>query len=326
MIRSFIRKHWLLSRLYVPKKLRVEACTLCQLRCIGCAFQREKQKTLGGGYLRYENFKKLVDENPYLEEIELSSFGEIFLNPDLLVIMKYAFEKGITLTAFNGVNFNTISEEQIHALVDYSFGGITLSIDGATQGTYVQYRLGGDFDRVMRNVRKLIEYRDERRSKFPKLVWQYVIMKHNELEVGQAKQMAAELGIPISFKLDWDRSYQPVHVEYLKRETGLIYLNRNAYEKENKASYMDSMCKDLFLQPQVNWDGRLLGCTGYSQGDYGVNVFEVGLKKALCSKQYCRAKKCLLTIHPSKKDYRDTPCYSCHKRRVREEHEKSLEL
>lgn len=326
MLRKIIRKYWLLSRFCYPKKLRLEACTLCQLKCAGCFFQREKHRALGGGYLKFDNFKKIVNDNTFLKEIELSSYGEIFLNPDLVSIMKYAHEKGIALTAYNGVNFNTVTDEQIHALVDYCFRGITFSIDGATQQTYAQYRIGGDLGRVMNNVRKLIEYRDKCGSKYPKLVWQYIIMRHNELEVGLAKQMASELGMPISFKLDWDRNYQPVHVDYLKQETGLSFFTRNDYEKENKKAYKDYVCEELFLQPQINWDGRLLGCTNYSKGDYGVNVFEVGLKKALSSKQYQLAKKCLLTVHPSEHVYRNTPCYSCHRRVVREKNGKTLDV
>lgn len=119
-----------------PTKLRVEACTLCQLRCAGCSFQRNRHADLGGGWLKFDDFSQLVDENPYIREIELSNWGEIFLNPHLVQIMRYAHEKGVKLTARNGVNFNTASEEQLRALVESEFRALSLSIDGASQQVY----------------------------------------------------------------------------------------------------------------------------------------------------------------------------------------------
>ena len=63
--------------------------------------------------------------------------------------MEYAHKKWVALEASMGVNFNTVSEEQMHALVDYEFRFISPSIDGASQDSYSKYRIGGDFDRVI---------------------------------------------------------------------------------------------------------------------------------------------------------------------------------
>lgn len=326
-VRRRMKVFWRTSPFYIPKALWVEASTLCQLKCTGCGFQRNNHRALGAGYLTFQNFKKLADDNPQVKRIELSNYGEIFLNPELVSIMKYAHEKGVRLTAYNGVNFNSVSDEQLKALVDYEFGGMTVSIDGASNETYVKYRVGGNFEHVIDNIRRLIAYKKEKGTKYPIIFWKYIIMQHNELEVVKAKQMAKELGIPIKFSLDWDKSYKPTHVDYLKRETGLTSLTRGAFEEENKESWFgEGMCNNMILAPQINWDGRLLGCCSYSTGDYGVNVFEVGLKKALRSKLYVKSKNCLLKIHPKEHVYGDSPCFACHVRRVREKHGRCLRL
>ena len=322
-----MKTFWLIGPHYMPRSLKVEACSLCQLRCTGCGFQRNNHRALGGGYLTFRNFKTLVDDNPRVQKIELSNYGEIFLNPELVSIMKYAHEKGVRLTAYNGVNFNSVSDEQLKALVDEEFGGMVLSIDGASNDTYAKYRVGGNFERVIDNVRKLLAYREAQGSKYPKVTWKYIIMQHNELEVGMAKQMAHELGIPIKFSLDWDKSYKPTHVDFLKRETGLAWLTREEYEEEKKEAWCGNIiCNDMILAPQINWDGRLLGCCTYSTGDYGVNVFEVGLKKALRSKLYVKSKRCLLELHPKEQIYGESPCYNCHARLVREKNGRCLNL
>lgn len=105
--------------------------------------------------------------------------------------------------------------------------------------------------------------------------------------------------IAIKFSLDWDTNYKPTHLDFFIRETGLTSLTRREYAEWTKESYCgDTIRNNLFLAPKINWDGRFLGCSTYTTGDYGLNVFEVGLKKALCSKLYVKSKKCLLKVHP----------------------------
>jgi len=68
--------------------------TACQLKCPSCpTASGETGKRIGSGYLKFKNFKEFVDRNKWVSEIELSNWGEIFLNPELLQIIKYAYQK-----------------------------------------------------------------------------------------------------------------------------------------------------------------------------------------------------------------------------------------
>jgi MoaA/NifB/PqqE/SkfB family radical SAM enzyme len=271
--------------------------------------------TMGKGYLSFDNFRKLIESNPFINEVELSNSGEIFLNPDLVDIMEYAYSKGVRLTAFNGVNFNHVTDTQLESLVKYHFYGMSISIDGASQDIYSKYRVNGDFDTVIENIKKLNEYKKRYNSNNPLLEWQYIIMEHNELDVPAAKMKAKELGIPIRFKLTWDNSYQPKHTDMLKKETGLRALTRNDYQTMMKKTYAGTgTCDQMFLSPQINWDGRLLGCCEVFKEDYGVNVFEIGLRKALQSRKFIDAKRFLLQTVPEKMTDSDFPCLKCEKR------------
>ena len=303
---------------FVPESACLESSTICQLKCAGCGFQKGEWDDLGRGYLTFENFKKFCEMNPFIKKIELSNYGEMFLNPDLIDMMYYAKENGIELVCLNGTNFNTVTDEQIHALVDSGFKGILLSIDGASQETYSKYRIGGNFDKVIENVKKLQELKKKAGSQFPKLTWQYILMEHNELEIGKAKEMAKELGIPIKFKYNWDKTYNPVHREYIKKETGMNELTRAEYISAHKLDPYNSVCEEIFIRPQINWDGRLLGCCNQNYASFDVNVFEVGLIEAIRSPKYNETKKCLMTVHPDKEKYGSCPCYDCPTRITRE--------
>ena len=101
-----------------PTSIRLEASTQCQLKCPTCETATgELYKHVALGFLRFDNFKLLIDENPGVRKIELSNFGEIFLNPQLPKIIQYAHENNVQLSAGNGANLNNVRETTLEALV-----------------------------------------------------------------------------------------------------------------------------------------------------------------------------------------------------------------
>ena len=51
--------------------------------------------------------------------IELSNFGEIFLNPQLVSLLEYAYRRGVKVSAGNGVNLNTAILQALEAVVKF---------------------------------------------------------------------------------------------------------------------------------------------------------------------------------------------------------------
>ena len=47
--------------------------------------------------VNFEDFSNFIDTNPEIKRIEMSNWGEIFLNKDIVKILEYAFRKGVTL-------------------------------------------------------------------------------------------------------------------------------------------------------------------------------------------------------------------------------------
>jgi len=296
----------------LPNRVTIDASTVCQLRCKACSFQKYNYQFLGRGFLSFENFKALIDNNEYIKKIELSNYGEIFLNPEIFKIIRYAYEKKVRLYADNGVNFNTVTDDVLEALVKYKYRRISISLDGSSQETYKIYRINGNFDTVICNIRKLNEYKLKYNSPFPNLVWQFVIMEHNENDVIKAKLMAEELGMKMFFKLTWEKGYKPKNEEMLKKETGLEYLSREMVFTGSGMPYRNyAQCEQLWRKPIINWDGRLLGCCCNPREDFGVNVFEVGLAEALNSPKYKYAKQMLLGKVGIPEDTKNIPCVNC---------------
>ena len=302
----------------LPRKVILDVCSACQLDCAACYMRRNADEVaIGLGYCSAGNFRKFLEDNPHIESVEISNNGEAFLNPELADILRCAAEKKVTITVGNGSNFNTVSDEVLELLVKTKVQVLTVSLDGASQEIYAKYRRKGNFEQVVGNIRKLNMWKEKYKSKFPRLVWQYVIMEHtqNVAEITKAKEMAVELGMDISFKLTWEKGFVAREPKRLEELTGLKVFSREDYKKKSnkKELYLAGTCWQPFNTPAINWDGRLLGCCTVYQRTYPVNVFEVGLQKALSDEMYVRDKRRLLGERIETEE--DSPCLACYRYR-----------
>jgi len=298
--------NWAMGR-KLPRRVKIDASSLCQLHCGSCAMRIYNYGDRGKGYLKFDDFARFLKMNSYVREIELSNHGEIFLNPDLPKIIEYAHSKKVKLTAWNGVNFNTVSDKVLETLVKCKFYGVNIAIDGASQEVYSQYRGNGNFDKVINNIKKLNEYKEKYNSPLPLLNWQYIILECSEIEseIKKAKEMAKELNCRIFFIKD-HAGFIPKNAKMIERETNLCYENKN--NVLSRYTERNVPCVDLWKFPQINYDGRLFGCSNNTTKDFGVNVFEIGLRKSLNSKIVKHSKKMLT----GKKICEESPCDGCY--------------
>jgi MoaA/NifB/PqqE/SkfB family radical SAM enzyme len=293
---------------YQVNKIAIDASTICQLRCPECSNTKGiiKNGIIGSGFLSFSNFKKIIDENPSINEIELSNWGEIFLNPELILIIKSAFEKQIKLTAGNGVNFNTVSDEMLEALVKYQFGYINISIDGACQETYGQYRIRGNYNNVIENIKKLNYYKKKYDSKLPMLSWQFIIFGHNEHEIPRVKELCKELNMVFNPKLNHSDFSPVIDKEFVRKESGLGVADRTEYKVQNNRHYKRPCCQ-LWVSPRISWDGKLFGCDVNKWKALG-NVFEDGLHDCLVNQLVTKTKAVLMG---KGKVEEKIPCFYC---------------
>jgi MoaA/NifB/PqqE/SkfB family radical SAM enzyme len=297
-----------------PRIIRLEASTVCQLKCPSCPNAAgEIARHLGSGFLKFQDFKNIIDRNPWVSHIELSNWGEIFLNKELLTMVQYAYRKNVMVSASNGSNFNNVPEEVLEALVKYQFRTIKCSIDGASPETYSLYRVNGNFDRVMENIRKINKYKVLYQSPYPVMKWQFVAFGHNEHEIRSARRMAVDLNMEFRLKLSWDdlygRPFSPIKdTELVRREAGVGAASRYEYRTKYGREYaLRACCASLWKTPQINYDGRVLGCPVNYRGDYG-NAFQDGLLESINNDRINYARQMLMGIKEAKEGI---PCATC---------------
>lgn len=302
------------TQLILPRRLRLESSTACQLRCPACPTAAgQTARHLGVGYLRLEDFKTIVDDNPWLSDIELSNWGEAFLNSELSAILAYACERDVALHLAGGVNLNDADEATLEAVVTYGLRKLCCSIDGATQETYSTYRVGGNLQQVIENIRTINRFKAHHGSAYPKLRWQFIAFGHNEHEIRRARAMARELDMEFVVKLSWGDLYTPAfspvrNEKLVCRQTGLGVASRDEFRRRFGTDYVArDCCRDLWLMPQLNYDGRILGCAINHWGDYG-NVLTEGLVAGLNSARLSYARDMLMGQAPPRDDI---PCSGC---------------
>jgi hypothetical protein len=252
---------------------------------------------IGTGHLRFADFKRLIENNPGIEQIELSNYGEIFLNPELIEILEFAHRRGVALTADNGTNLNTVRPEVLEGLVKYGFRRLSCSIDGATAETYSKYRVGGDFHAVLENLRTINAWKREYRSPYPFLSWQFVVFSHNRHEVQAAKGLAERLEMRFVAKLRWSEDGPGAELE-----------SRRAFRERHGVEYTRGICHQLWVNLQINWDGRMLGCSRNFWGEFGGNAFADGILAASNGERIEYARGMLLGRNPPRED---VPCSTC---------------
>jgi MoaA/NifB/PqqE/SkfB family radical SAM enzyme/uncharacterized cupin superfamily protein len=304
--------HSVKNNIIHPRSIRFEASTVCQLKCPSCPNAAgEIAKHLGSGFLNFGDFKNIIDRNPRVSHIELSNWGEIFLNRELIQMMQYAHRNNVSLSA--SANLNNAPEEVLEALLKYKFRSLTCSIDGASAETYSVYRVNGDIARVVNNVRIINKYKQLYNSPYPALKWQFVAFGHNEHEISLARRMAVDLNMKFSLKLAWEDLYghpfSPVKdTGLIRREAGVGAASRDEYRtKYGKEYTLRRCCSNMWKAPQINYDGRVLGCPVNYWGDYG-NAFRDGLMESLNNKRIQYAREMLMGKKETKEGI---PCCKC---------------
>lgn len=308
MISSHTAESHELSPVVFPAAIRIEACSLCQLRCVLCPRTTgETDEIIGKGYLKFDHFESLIVRNPQIRQVELGNFGEVFLNPELPRILQYAFERGVVTEVDEGVNLNDATEEALEALVIYQTARVRCAIDGVTNEVYQRYRVGGDLRKVIRNIEKINALKEKHRSSKPHLIFQFVVFGQNEGEMEGAALLARMLGMEMSFKLNFYTDALTVQdPDRVRRFLG--YADRTEYLERERRHYMRHQCYEMWLSPQINWDGKLLGCSRNMWGVYAGNAFKEDLMSCINNEKMRYAREMLTGRKPPRQDI---PCTRC---------------
>ena len=242
----------------MPLVLNFEPTTSCNLRCPECpsglrSFSRPT------GMLEPAFFKKTIDE--LAETLLYLTFyfqGEPYLNPAFLDMVSYAAKKNIF--TFTSTNAHYLNDENARRTVESGLDKLIISIDGTTQEVYSQYRIGGDLKKVVEGTQNILKWKKQLKSKTPYVVFQFLVVKPNEHQLTDIKNLSLELGVDeLKFKTAQVYDYQQgnplipdnvAYSRYKKKADG-------TYTLKNK---LLNQCWRMWSGCVITWDGIVVPC------------------------------------------------------------------
>jgi radical SAM protein with 4Fe4S-binding SPASM domain len=137
---------------------------------------------------------------------------------------------------------------------------LIISIDGTTQDTYESYRIGGDLTKVLEGAKSIIAWKKRLRSKTPHVIFQFLVVRHNEHQIPEVYNLAKQIG-----------------VDEVKLKTAQIYDYRNGsslipqqkkysrYQHQPDGTYsiknnLDDHCWKMWSSCVITWDGKVVPC------------------------------------------------------------------
>ena len=175
-----------------PFVLRVEPCNVCNLRCPLCACGTATDPR-PKGFMALGDFEYVLDQNRRAGMIlRLDGMGESTLHPDFFDMVRMAKARGLAVTVHS--NFNTPASSQAGEFIESGLDRLVVDIEGTTQETYQTYRVGGDYDRVVSNLRALVDLRKKLRRSRPIIEVQFIDFGWNHNEIPRLRALTREWG------------------------------------------------------------------------------------------------------------------------------------
>lgn len=243
----------------LPISVAFEPTTSCNLRCPECpsglrAFTRPT------GMLENDFFRRTIDDI-HRELLYLIFYfqGEPYLNPSFLEMVRYASGKGIyTATSTNA---HYLSSEMARKTVESGLDRLIVSIDGTTQETYQQYRVGGRLDKVVAGAREVVEWKRRLGSRTPFVIFQFLVVRPNEHQIDEVRRLGREVGVDAV----WLKTAQVY--DYATDPNGLIPNDErySRYRKRRDGSRVPknkllNHCWKLWHANVITWDGLVVPC------------------------------------------------------------------
>ena len=204
----------------------VEPTNHCTLRCTFCPARQDMERDMG--YMDFDLYKKIIDENSHVQFINLFLWGEPLLHPRIIDMIRYAKNKGIEVVFYS--NGTLLDEKMGKMILEAGPDRVVFSLDGV-EGTYEKIR-NYPYKKVEQNILNFLALR---------------------------KQMNARTAIDVSMVIGKDT--EDGAKDFEKRWTSVadtVRMQRqNTYEKKERTKSCFELWRGNIV---IHWDGTVVPC------------------------------------------------------------------
>ena len=241
-----------------PFALSIEPTTTCNLGCPECP-SGLRQFTRKTGNLTPEINKKIIDElKNNLTYINYYFQGEPYINRHLFEMIKYANQNNIYCSTSTNGHF--LTDKNCKKTIESGLKRLIISIDGVDQKSYENYRINGDFSKVIAGTKNIIKWKEKLNSQTPHIIFQFLVVKTNEHLIDEIKALSKSLKIN-ELRLKTAQLYEfkkgnplmPTNDQYSRYK-----LNEDGeYELKNK---LYNHCWRMWSSAVVTVNGEIVPC------------------------------------------------------------------
>lgn len=175
----------------LPRSLYLETTNRCDSECQTCV--RTFRTLEPAADLTLSRVKEIVAQFPVLDRVVLHGIGEPLLNREIFDIVAYL--KGhVPMVLFNS-DAISLTARRAGRLIDSGLDEYRVSMDAATRATYRLIRGVDQFDRVVDNVRRLIQIMRGVGRATPRVSLWFTASRANLDELPEFARLAAGLGV-----------------------------------------------------------------------------------------------------------------------------------
>ena len=139
------------TRSFKPIAIIIEPLNKCNLSCIQCEVNRGMRRPKG--QMELSMLKRIIDNHPFLQRINLTNYGEPLLHKDIIEMIAYIHKSGKFVNIIT--NATLLTEAISQKLINAGLNMITFSMDGVDK-TYEKVR-GYDYSKVEHNIKNFLK-------------------------------------------------------------------------------------------------------------------------------------------------------------------------
>ena len=173
----------------LPRFVQIEPVGHCNLRCRMCPV-RYRETT--NAFMGWQTYTGIVDSLPDLTQLHLQGLGEPLLHPRFFDMVDYAVARGVAVSV--NTNLTVLPPAKAERAASSGLETIFVSVDGAGPATYERIRVDARFDRLERNMLRLLAA-IARRGSGPRVEVTAVAMRENVDELADLVALTARWGV-----------------------------------------------------------------------------------------------------------------------------------
>lgn len=273
----------------------IDVSGFCNLRCVTCprgnlAFRRKEDCMMSA--VNYQKIlNKLLQEVPLLADVQLYSWGEPLLNPELPEMISFTREKGVAVA----ISSNLSLKCDLASVLQSEPTWFRISLSGYDQQSYQTIHKGGNWELILANMENLASLR----AKFaPKMFVDvnYHLYKHNQHGLAKIAALCKKLGFVFRTNYAFLDPLDAI-IEYAEGKALPVAISEgrghllldidDAIDLSRKSGEFDCVSQNSFV---VNSDLSFRRCTHFYQDEENVlasNFLETPLGEILERAENC---------------------------------------